>query len=153
VLVERAVVRAGEQAYAAVDLEVDGTLALPVAARTCRVVAEIDLGTARRAGLQVRVGRGERTTVWVERDGVALDRIASGTVEVHPDFASVHRAPLPPGEGPVRLEVVVDVASVEVFVGDGEVVLTDQVFPDPDSTGIEVFAEGGTARVGLTVHA
>jgi sucrose-6-phosphate hydrolase SacC (GH32 family) len=91
--------------------------------------------------------------VWVERDGVALDRTASGTVEVHPDFAAVHRAPLPPVEGPVRLEVVVDVASVEVFAADGEVVLTDQVFPDPASTGIEVVAEGGTARVPhVSVH-
>lgn len=145
VLVQRPVVRAGEQAYAATHRGIDGTLALPVAARTFRVVAEIDLGSARRAGLRVRVGPGERTTVWVDRDGVALDRRASGTVEVHPDLPAVHRAPLPPSEGPVRVEVVVDVASVEVFAADGEVVLTDQVFPDPASTGIEVVAEGGTA--------
>ena len=65
----------------------------------------------------------------------------------------MHTAPLPPGDGPVRLEVVVDESSVEVFVGDGEVVLTDLVFPGPDSTGIEVFAEGGTAAVRrLEVH-
>ncbi|KRE93494.1 hypothetical protein ASG76_13635 [Nocardioides sp. Soil774] len=155
VLVQRPVVRPGAQTYAAADLEVDRALALPVAARTCRVVAEIDLGTARRAGLHVRVGPGERTTVWVDRDGaVALDRTSSGTVEVHPDFAAVHTARLPDDPGAVRLEVVVDVASVEVFLADGEVVLTDQVFPDPDSTGIEVVAEGGTARFRrLAVHA
>jgi sucrose-6-phosphate hydrolase SacC (GH32 family) len=154
VLVQRPVVRPGRELHVA-DLEVTGTLALPVSARTCRVVAEIDPGTAGRAGLHLRVGPGERTTVWVDRAAgtVGVDRTAAGTVEVHPDFPAVHVAPLPPGAGPVRLEVVVDVASVEVFVGDGEVVLTDQVFPDPDSTGIEVFAEGGTARVGLTVHA
>jgi fructan beta-fructosidase len=155
VLVQRPVVRSGAQTYAAADLEVDGALALPVAARTCRVVAEIDLGTARRAGLHVRVGRGERTTVSVDRDGtVALDRTASGTVEVHPDFAAVHTARLPDGGGAVRLELVVDVASVEVFVADGEVVLTDQVFPDPASAGLGLFAEGGTAHVRhLSVHA
>ena len=54
----------------------------------------------------------------------------------------------------MRLEVVVDETSVEVFVGDGEVVLTDQVFPDPASTGLAVFAEGGEAYVRhLAVHA
>jgi sucrose-6-phosphate hydrolase SacC (GH32 family) len=48
----------------------------------------------------------------------------------------------------------VDETSVEVFVGDGEVALTDLVFPDPGDDGIAVFAEGGTALVRhLVVHA
>jgi fructan beta-fructosidase len=45
----------------------------------------------------------------------------------------------------VRLEVYVDSTSVEVFAGQGEVVVTDQIFPSPDSDGLAVFAEGGTA--------
>ncbi|PKH37344.1 levanase/fructan beta-fructosidase [Nocardioides alpinus] len=149
VLVQRPVVRAGEQVHALVDHDLTGTLALPVAARTCRIVADVEPGSAPVFGLRVRVGDGERTTLTIDVAArtVSLDRTASGTVDVHPAFAAVHTAPLPGGEGPVRLEVVVDVASVEVFVGDGELVLTDQVFPDPGSTGIEVFADGGTAHV------
>jgi sucrose-6-phosphate hydrolase SacC (GH32 family) len=78
---------------------------------------------------------------------VTLDRSRSGAVEVHPAFAEAHPAPLPDDGGPVRLEVVVDVASVEVFAAGGEVVLTDQVFPSASSTGIAVFAEDGEAHV------
>ena len=45
-------------------------------------------------------------------------------------------------------------ASVEVVAADGEVALTDQVFPSPESTGLAVFADGGTAIVReLTVTA
>jgi len=41
---------------------------------------------------------------------------------------------------------------VEVFGNDGEASITDQIFPSADSTGVELFAEGGTARaVYLTV--
>jgi sucrose-6-phosphate hydrolase SacC (GH32 family) len=155
VLVQRPVVPPGELVHVRSAEKLTGTLPLPVAARTCRIVAEIDPGTAGRVGLHLRVGEGERTTVWIDvgTRTVGLDRTASGT-DLHPAFAAVHTAPLPPTTGAVRLEVVVDVASVEVFVGDGELAFTDQVFPDPASTGLAVFAEGGTARVRhLAVHA
>ena len=79
---------------------------------------------------------------------VGIDRTRSGAVDFHADFAAVHTAPLPAprsDDGVVRLEVVVDESSVEVFVGDGEVVLTDLVFPGAASDGLAVFAEGGTA--------
>jgi sucrose-6-phosphate hydrolase SacC (GH32 family) len=150
VLVQRPVVRAGEVAHSTSDEELSGTVVLPVAARSCRVVAEVDPGTADRVGLHVRLGADERTTIVVDvRAGtVGIDRTRSGAVDFHPGFAAVHAAPLPrPGVGVVRLEVVVDESSVEVFVADGEVVLTDQVFPGAASDGLAVFAEGGTAVV------
>jgi sucrose-6-phosphate hydrolase SacC (GH32 family) len=36
---------------------------------------------------------------------------------------------------------------VEVFGGEGQAVITDQIFPDPDSEGIQIFAEGGSVGV------
>lgn len=148
VLVQRPVVPAGERVLELTGEDLAGTLPLPVDATSYRVVVEVDPGTADRIGLRMRVGLDEATTLWVDivSGTVGLDRTASGA-PVHPAFAAVHTAPLPDHERPVRLEVVVDVTSVEVFVADGEVVLTDQVFPGPASTGLEVFAEGGTAHV------
>ena len=147
-LVQRPVVRSTEPVHALRDHELAGTLTLPVHAQTCRLAVEVDPGTASRLGLHLRVGEGERTTLTVDAEArtVSLDRTAAGA-DVHPAFAAVHTAPLPDGAGLVRLEVVVDVASIEVFAGDGELALTDQVFPDPGSTGIDVFADGGTAHV------
>lgn len=155
-LAQHPVVRTCQVLHAVTDLELDGISVLPVSARACRVVVEVDPGTADRFGLHVRVGPDDRTTVWVDqRTGtVGLDRTRSGTTDFHPDFAAVHTATLPSYDGPVRLELVVDESSVEAFVGDGEVVLTDLVFPGPGSTGITVFADGGTAVVrSLTVEA
>lgn len=155
VLVQHPVVRDDVQVHVLEAQALTGTTALPVSAQTCRIVAELDPGTAQRVGLHVRVGRGDRTTVWLDPRArtVSLDRTSSGTVDFHPDFAAVHSAPLLTDGGPVRFEIVVDVASVEVFVDDGEVVLTDQVFPDPESTGLAVVAEGGEAYVRhLSVH-
>lgn len=94
-------------------------------------------------GLDVRVGDGERTRIVVDRAAstLAVDRTRSGAVDFLDAFPGVHPVALPRTDV-VRLDVCVDVASVEVLAADGEVALTDQVFPSPESTGLAVFAEG-----------
>lgn len=110
------------------------------------VDAAFQAGTADRLGVLVRVGEGERTVVGY--DAVAgtiyVDRRVSGGDGLPPEFAAVHHAPATE-VGVVRLQIHVDACSVEVFAADGEVVLTDLIYPSPDSNGIAVFAEGGTA--------
>ena len=148
VVVQRPVVALGPTLVQAGPTDVAGRLEIACAEPAVRVLAEIVPGTASRFGLDVRVGPGERTRVVVDpRAGtLALDRTSSGFSDFHDGFAAVHTAPLRVGEA-VRLEVYVDVASVEVLAADGEVSLTDQVFPAPSSTGVAVWSEGGTARL------
>ncbi|HEU4337426.1 MAG TPA: glycoside hydrolase family 32 protein [Nocardioides sp.] len=155
-LVQRPVVRHCPVLLELHDEPVEGTLTLPVRARTCRIVLDVDPRGASRVGLLVRVGAEHRTPIWVDAASgtVGIDRRASGVVDLHPAFAAEHTARLAVGDGPVRLEVVVDESSVELFAGHGEVVLTDLVFPSPEDDGIAVVAEGGTAVVRhLVVHA
>jgi len=59
----------------------------------------------------------------------------------------VQRAPLAARHGKVRLRVLVDWSSVEVFADEGQTVITDQIFPSASSDGVALFADGGTARV------
>ena len=47
----------------------------------------------------------------------------------------------------IRLRILFDKSSLEVFVNDGEQVLTDYVYPGEGATGCAVFAEGGNAVV------
>jgi sucrose-6-phosphate hydrolase SacC (GH32 family) len=41
----------------------------------------------------------------------------------------------------------VDRSSVEVFGGDGRTVISDRIFPRPDSRGVALFADGGTTEL------
>ena len=60
----------------------------------------------------------------------------------------MQRAPLEAGRGgKVRLRILVDWSSVEVFAGRGHVTVTDQVFPRATSDGVQVFAKGGSVKV------
>jgi levanbiose-producing levanase len=53
----------------------------------------------------------------------------------------------------VKLRVLVDASSVEVFGGDGTAAITSLIFPDPSSTGLSFTAIGGNARlVSVKVH-
>lgn len=154
-LVQRPVVAERPVTRRVTDAVVDGRLELPNTEPAVRIVAEVEFGTADRIGLDVRVGDGERTRIVADRSTatLAVDRTRSGVVDFHGAFAGIHSVVVPPTDV-LRLDVYVDEASVEVLAADGEVALTDQVFPSPESTGLAVFADGGTAIVReLTVTA
>ena len=52
-----------------------------------------------------------------------------------------------PSDGKIRLQVLFDKSSVEVFVNGGERVLTTLIFPDGKATGWSVFAKEGKVMV------
>ncbi|GAB2688785.1 GH32 C-terminal domain-containing protein [Thalassiella azotivora] len=132
----------------AVTTRTGTTRGLPVAATSFEVDATFAVGDADAFGLRVRVGDGQETVVGydVARQEVYVDRTRSG-VDLGPDFSGRHAAPLVPVDGSVRLRVLVDSSSVEVFGGQGEAVVTSLVFPDPASDGIELFSDGAATQV------
>ena len=56
-------------------------------------------------------------------------------------------APLKMREGKIRLRIVADVASIEVFANGGHVVMSFSLPIDPKNTSLSAFATGGAARV------
>lgn len=115
---------------------------------------EADPGTASVIGLEVLAGPGSRTLVGVDLAAGELfvDRTEHGAVEVTPGFRARHSMALETGDGPLRLRVVVDRSTVEVFGGRGQAVITDLVLPDADADQLRPYAEGGVAHVSLDVH-
>ncbi|MFD5159265.1 GH32 C-terminal domain-containing protein [Streptomyces hawaiiensis] len=114
------------------------------------IEATFSLGDAERFGLKVRAGAGGEETV-IGYDATAqelyVDRTRSGAVDFNSTFPGVQTAPLKAENGKVKLRILVDWSSVEVFGGSGEAVITDQIFPDPDSQGVQVFAENGSVKL------
>jgi fructan beta-fructosidase len=52
-----------------------------------------------------------------------------------------------PADGKIRLQVLFDKSSLEVFVNGGEKVLTTLLFPDAAATTWSVFAKDGDVKV------
>ncbi len=114
------------------------------------LIAEFAPGDSDTCGVKVRLGGDEETVIGIARgDGtVYVDRTRSGAVGFSPHFPGRHSARLAVRDGaPVRLHILVDATSVEVFAEGGRVVLTDQIFPSPASRGVSLFATGAPARL------
>ncbi|TRO57356.1 glycoside hydrolase family 32 protein [Streptomyces sp. IB201691-2A2] len=114
------------------------------------IEATFSLKDAERFGLKVRTGTGGEETVIgydTTTQELYVDRTRSGAVDFNSTFPGVQRAPLQPKNGKVKLRILVDWSSVEAFGGSGEAVITDQIFPDPASQGVEVFAENGSVKL------
>jgi levanase/levanbiose-producing levanase len=78
---------------------------------------------------------------------LVLDRRWSGNTGFHEKFSSVESAPLVLDDGVLKLQIVVDHCSVEVFAQGGAVVLTDLIFPESGHLENRVSAEGGPATI------
>jgi levanase len=131
------------------------TRSLPVAGRSLQIKASFDPETASDFGLEVRAGNGQRTRIGYDTttEELYVDRTQAGRSDFSPVFPAVHRAKLPLSGNELTLQILVDSSSVEVFSADGTVSISDLIYPDPSSTGVRLFAEGGTARLtGLTAR-
>lgn len=113
------------------------------------IIAEFEVGEADEFGLRVRKGDWEETVVGYDakRHRLFVDRGRSGRTDFSGAFPGRHSGPLAPEDGRVRLHLLVDDSSVEVFGNGGRLVLTETIFPSPESDGVEVYATGGRARL------
>ena len=76
------------------------------------------------------------------------DRTKSGQVDFSDKFAAgLHTAPYAPAGNTAKLHMFVDQSSIEVFVDDGQVVMSELVFPNQPFSELGFFSENGAMQV------
>jgi fructan beta-fructosidase len=120
-----------------------------VMGKAYEIVAEFEPGVSDAVGFNVRVGEGEETVIGYDAVAgtVFVDRTLSGEDGFSENFARRMDAPARLIDGKIKLQIFVDWSSVEVFINDGEQVITTRIFPDPESIDVSLFADGGTAAL------
>ena len=111
------------------------------AAQSCGVLLRTECGEDLRVGYDA------------QRGCVFVDRSKAGFCPADDAlYAQARWAPVaaPQPDRPLRLRVLLDWSSVEVFVGDGEQVLTEQFYVRGTSQSLCLFARQGHARFGTT---
>ncbi|AJY77508.1 glycoside hydrolase [Paenibacillus beijingensis] len=111
--------------------------------------AEFELAGAAEFGLKLRKSGSEETVVGYDAalEKLFIDRTASGESAFSPAFAVRHDAALKPDGGRIKLHIFVDWSSVEVFAGGGRAVMSDLIFPDDASQGVELYAVEGQVKL------
>lgn len=120
-------------------------------------VAELEVelafeGETADAGIRLRTSESEWFVIGYDPHNGQLyaDRSNSGVTDFHELFACRHKAKLETADKQrLRLRVIVDHCSVEIFANDGAVVMTDLFFPlEEGRLHVEAFTTGGQ----MTLH-
>jgi fructan beta-fructosidase len=112
---------------------------------------QVDTATASEFGFKVRTGKNQATTIGYNKAAsqLVVDRANAGNASFSDRFAARHTAPLQvdPVTKTVTLRMFVDRSSVEVFGNDGEQSITDLLFADPNSLGLQAYAANGNVTL------
>jgi len=117
---------------------------------TYEVEATFNLHAANQNfGLNLCVGGPDKVVLGYDANtsNIYLDRRSSGNVSFDPDFPNIVTAPYSTQAGYIKFHMFVDQSSIEVFVNDGEIVMSSLIFPDPSSLGIELFSLNGATTL------
>jgi fructan beta-fructosidase len=79
---------------------------------------------------------GEEFTISKEMGLVSVDRSVAGISDFNSDFAMIHSAPMSWKANKIR--IFLDAHSVEVFINDGELVITSILFPNSPWKKVEM---------------
>ncbi|GAB2644051.1 hypothetical protein GCM10027035_42820 [Emticicia sediminis] len=118
------------------------------------VLNELDLtfdlaaSTATEMGIVLSNSKNEKLIFGYDKitKQVFIDRTNAGKSDFSTKFAKKHTAPFNDVKV-LKIKALIDNASMEVFVNDGSVALTDLFFPNEDFTKIELYSKGGKAEL------
>jgi fructan beta-fructosidase len=123
-------------------------------ARAQLIDVELQPGEAKESGMLLRSSADGRQGLKISYDSKAgtltVDRSVAGTSNFSGKFSPYHQAAVPLRDGKLKLRILLDASSVEVFAQDGAAVITDTFFPAWDNTATQVFSRGGNAAFLIT---
>lgn len=135
--------------FADVEVKPGNTILDSLTGKSLEIMAEFELRDAAEFGILVRKGENQQTRIGydTEKQELFVDRTHSGKSDFSEDFPGRHDGPLKPAGNRIRMHLFVDWSSVEVFGNDGRISITDRIFPDPDSDGLQLYTQGGSVKL------
>ncbi|MFW5706482.1 MAG: glycoside hydrolase family 32 protein [Bacteroidota bacterium] len=100
-------------------------------------------------GIEFYNSKGENIKVGynVKEQQFFIDRTNAGKSDFSEHFNGVHTAPYSLKDHRIKMHLLVDVASVELFAQDGMVAMTDIFFPNEDFSKARLFSQGGSVEL------
>ena len=135
------------------EVSVVGNKSLPVKSQQFEIELVLDISSSAQCGIRLATGKGHEMEIGYDASAkkIYIDRSKTANQSFHKSFAELKRyeAPLLLSNNQLRMRIFFDQSIVTVFAKEGEVVLTTQIFPDKEDTGIELFSINGKAILKL----
>ncbi|RYL97862.1 glycoside hydrolase family 32 protein [Sporolactobacillus sp. THM7-7] len=131
------------------SIKVDGAKTLDIKGDAYQLDADISWTDARNVGFRLResADKSRHIDAGIFTEG-SYSYVNRGWTD-QPDVSRRYvesRAPFDTGKTNVHLKILVDRTSIEVFVDDGRIAYSSEVFPRLDDKGITLFSEGGPSN-------
>ncbi|GIM28570.1 levanase [Clostridium polyendosporum] len=128
------------------QIQVTGSKTLTVQGEAYQLDADISLLDAKNVGFRLRESADKKRHIdvgfFVEGQYSYVNRTFTGQPDKSQKYIE-SRAPFDTSKKNVHLKILVDKTSIEVFVDDGKVTYSNQVFPNLHDKGITLFSIGG----------
>lgn len=110
---------------------------------------KINLQGARGINLSLKNDRNEKVVIGYDRTArqLFIDRRQAGVHDFSPVFAQKHLADLDQAPGRIHLQIFCDQSAIEVFLNDGNRVMTDLVFPQNPYNQLQIETLGGSGEI------
>jgi Beta-fructosidases (levanase/invertase) len=130
------------------SIRVNGSKTLDQKGSAYQLDADIAWSDAKNIGLRLRESADKRrhidVGVFTQGRYSYVNRAFTGQPDPSGNYLE-SRAPFDTDKKHVHLKVLVDQTSIEVFVDDGLITYSDEVFPRLTDQGISLFSQGGTS--------
>ena len=144
-----------------IDLQPDVNVLAGLTKDIFEIEAEFEVGAECDFGIKVRKGDRQETVIGYipKNNSVFVDTLSSSDPAYEPletslsdnyyrqvgkncIMAKMYQAYYEPEDNLFRVRILVDSSTVETFVGDGEIVFTNNIYPSEDSRGVEIYTKG-----------
>ncbi len=130
---------------------ITASLNLKPTAKTNELSLTFDLSktTAADFGVELSNTKGEKVLIGFEKTSnrFYIDRTEGGKKDFEKSFAGRHYAPRIATDNLLKMDLYIDVASVELFADNGETVMTDVFFPNEDFNAAILFGKNGIVQL------
>lgn len=139
----------GKQDISAQNISDKLTLEPISAGNEMSLTFDLSKTTAQDLGVVLSNSKGEKVLIGYEKstNRFYIDRTEAGKGGFDKGFAGRHYAPRTATDTILKMNLHVDVASVELFADDGATVMTDIFFPNEDFNQAAIFSKNGTTQV------
>ena len=128
------------------NLNLKNNFLLPANSQTCELQLVLKPSAQTISGIRLAKGKDQYVEIGYDatKEVLYFDRSKSGDTSFHSAFGKLSRfeSPLKTQNARVNLRIFFDKSIVEIFAGEGEVVMTTQIFPPEKNNSIELFSNG-----------
>ncbi|GLI90531.1 glycoside hydrolase family 32 protein [Bacillus subtilis] len=109
---------------------------------TVELVVRLDGNTKGKFGIALRDGVNHTDLSYdATINEFVFNRQQSGVMIDTPEFYNPQRVTISPKNDLVKFNIVVDNSTIELFINDGEEVLSNMIFPEENSTGFRIWTD------------